>query len=418
MDELLERHSAPVALEFLRYFPGLVIEGARQVGKSTLAAQIADADAVVMNLDREQVRAAAAADAEGFIAQAGSRQMVIDEIQRLPELTLAVKAAIDEDRRPGRFILTGSSSLLRVRGTADSLAGRVARLPMYGLSRGEEAGTRDDFLAAVLESMDELPEFSSGKERADYARIMAVGAYPEIRDAPTRIGTVWRNSYLRGIVERDLPELRREIQPSRAMAVLRTLAGRQSSELVKARLAADTTVPASTITRYLDLLHDVDLVASVPPWTPNLAKREVGRPKTFVIDSGLAMQLARLTADQLVEITYGEAYGAMLEGFVTAELMRQRTWSAREFSIFHYRDRAGHEVDLVLELDDGSLIGLEVKSSRSFSAKHFTGLARLRDQLGDRFVAGIVLNTGSAGYRYSDRLYGAPIAALWEFSGH
>lgn len=413
---LLHRNAAPVATELLRHFPGLVIEGARQVGKSTLAGQIAAPDAVVMNLDHEQTRAAAVADPAGFVKQAGGRQLVIDEVQRLPSLTLAVKAAIDADRTPGRFILTGSSSLLRVRGTADSLAGRVARLTMYGLSRGEAAQAPDDFASSVTEHPDAVTAFTTEVTRDDYTQLIAAGAYPEVREASDRVRGAWLDAYLQGIVGRDLPELRREVRPARSMALLRTLAGRQSAELVKAKLAEETGVPASTITGYLDLLHDVGLVASVPPWTPNLARREIGRPKTIVIDSGLALRLARLTPAQLTRIEYGEAFGAMLEGFVAAELLRQQTWSARRFDLFHYRDRDGDEVDLVLELDDGSVIGIEVKASTSFSGHQFRGLTRLRDSLGDRFLTGVVLNTGSAGYRYADRLYGAPVSALWEIA--
>jgi predicted AAA+ superfamily ATPase len=174
-------------------------------------------------------------------------------------------------------------------------------------------------------------------------------------------------------------------------------------------------VPPRTITGYLDLVHDVGLVASIPPWTPNLANREIGRPKTFVIDSAIAMWLARLTPAQLTQLERGEAFGALLEAFVAAELLRQRTWSARRFDVFHYRERDGDEVDVVVEFDDGTVIGIEVKAAVSFTARQFKGLARLRDRLGARFIAGIVLNTGTSGYRYADRLYGAPISALWEF---
>lgn len=416
MTTLISRHAAPVAVEFLQHFPGLVIEGARQVGKSTFANQIAETDAVRVNLDDEQTRAAASADPTGFVGQGRDRQLIIDEIQRMPELTLAVKAAIDGDRRPGRFILTGSASLLRLRGLADSLAGRVARLTMYGLSRGELGGTIDDFAGNLIADPAGLERTVSALTRADYAQILASGAYPELREAAPRIRSAWLDGYLAGVVGRDMAELRREVQPMRTMSVLRTLAGRQSSELVKAKLAEETAIPPRTVTGYVDLLHDVGLVASIPPWTPNLAKREIGRPKTYVIDSALAMWLARMTPEQLERIEYGEALGAMLESFVAAELVRQRTWSGRRFDVFHYRERDGGEVDLVLEFDDGSVIGLEVKSAMSFSAKQFRGLAGLRDKLGDRFIAGVVLNTGAAGYRFADRLYGAPVSSLWEFS--
>lgn len=414
MAELVNRHASTVAKELLEHFPGIVIEGARQVGKSTLAAQIAEPDAVVRNLDHEQTRAAAAADPAGFVAEAGERQLIIDEIQRLPELTLAVKAAIDTNRRPGRFILTGSSSLLRIRGTADSLAGRVARVTLYGLSQGEKRRELDDFVSALTLSPNPLPTVTSNLARSDYAQMLAVGAYPELRSASDRVRSAWIDGYLQGVVGRDLLELRREVRPARSMALLRTLAGRQGAELVKAKLAEETSVPPRTITGYLDLLHDVWLVASIPPWTPNLAKREVGRPKTFVVDSAVAMWLARLTQPQLTRLEYSEAFGAMLEAFVASELLRQRTWSARRFDVYHYRDIDGDEVDLVIELEDGSVIGVEVKAAISFNAKQFRGLTRLRDRLGDRFLAGVVLNTGAAGYRYSDRLFGAPISALWD----
>lgn len=413
MTILLQRHAAPVASEFLAHFPGIVVEGARQVGKSTLAQQVAQPDALIRTLDDEQVRAAANADPAGFIAESGGRQQVIDEIQRLPSLTLAIKASIDRDRRPGRFILTGSASLLRVRGTADSLAGRVGRLNLHGLSRGEIMGTADDFVSTVINELENIARAESSHTRTSYAALIAAGSYPEIYAATTRVRTAWFESYVRGVVERDMSELKREVRPARSMAVLRTLAGRQSAELVKASLASETSVPATTITGYLDLLHDVGLVASLPPWTPNLAKREIGRPKSFVVDSGLALWLARVTPEQLGRLEYGEAFDSFLEAFVAAELLRQRTWSARQFDLFHWRDRDGDEVDIVIELGDGSVIGVEVKSASSFTARQFRGLTRLRDALGSRFVAGIVLNTSTTGYRYADRLYGAPISALW-----
>lgn len=416
VNAMLTRHALPVAAELLEHFPGLIIEGARQVGKSTLATQLAGQGAVVATLDDEQTRAAAAADAAGFVAQAGQGVMIIDEIQKLPELTLAVKASIDRDRRPGRYILTGSSSLLRVRGTADSMAGRVGRLTLYGLSRGEPGGTADDFVAAVLADPAGLASATSGWSRADYAAMLATGAYPEVRSATPRIRDAWLDAYLQGIIGRDMSELRRSVEPARVSAVLRTLAGRQSAELIKAKLAEETSVPPRTITGYVDLVHDVGLVASLPPWTPNLAKREIGRTKSFVIDSGLAMWLARLTPNQLIRLEYGETFGSFLEAFVAAELLRQRTWSDERFDVYHWRDRNTDEVDIVLELGDGRIIGIEVKSATSFTAKQFKGLTRLRDELGAKFVAGIVLGTAAHGYRYADRLYGAPVSALWQLN--
>lgn len=415
MSASLPRHLEPRLRDHLAFFPGVVIEGARQVGKSTLAAQIAEPDALWRTLDDAQVRAAALADPAGFVADGGGRQVVIDEIQRMPELTLAVKSAIDADRTPGRFILTGSSSLLRVRGVADSLAGRVAYMTLYGLSRGEAFGVADDFVAAVLADPAALTGTTSQVGRTDYAEILATGSYPEIREASARTRSAWIDSYLHALIVRDFAELRREVSARRAMAILRVLAGRQSAELVKAHLAAEASVPPSTITGYLDLLHEVGLVASIPSWTPNLAKREIGRSKTVVLDSAVALFLALVTVEQLGRLEYGEAFGSMLEGFVAAELLRQRGWSECGFTVYHYRDRDGDEVDLVVECDDGSVIGIEVKAATSFTARQFRGLVRMRERLGSRFRCGIVLGTGRSGYRYADRLYGAPISSLWTF---
>ncbi|MDR1264563.1 MAG: ATP-binding protein [Propionibacteriaceae bacterium] len=415
MEDGLARHSEAEAREILDFMPGLVIEGARQVGKSTLARRLAaTGEAVIVNLDEPQTRAAAAEDLVGFVAQAGPRLMVIDEAQQLPEITVAVKTAIDRDRRPGRFVLTGSSSLLRVRGLADSLAGRVGRLQLYGFSQGELAGSRDDFATAVTAApSDRLIAQTSDLDRRDYARLVAQGAYPPVREVSERRRQRWLDDYLQGLLRRDLPELRRFFSSDRAGSLLRLLAANQAGEVVKARLAQESEVPAATISAYLDLLADVWLFAAVPTWTPNLSQREVARPKGLILDSGLATRLCRLTASHLASLDHGAAFGALLEGFVAAELLRQRTWSATSFDLFHYRDRAGAEVDLILELDGGQVIAVEVKAATSFQAAHFKSLKVLRDKLGRRLTAGIVLNTGAAGYRFSDRLYGLPISALW-----
>lgn len=415
MSTLIERHSASVAKRRLSRSPALIIEGARQVGKSTLTEQIADDDAVHVTLDDEKVRDAATADPESFVEQAGVGQLVIDELQRLPSLTLALKATIDRDRRPGRFIVTGSASLLTVRGTADSLAGRAARLRLYGFSQGELLEHPDDFAHSVRAGgLDRLVGLAGTHTRTGYSAIVAGGSYPEAISLAERDRGEWVDDYLQSIVTRDLLELRREVRPARAMSLLRALSGRQSAEVVRSRLATEVEIPQSTLPAYLDLLHDVGLVAMVPPWTPNLAKREIGRQKSLVLDSAIATRLARVTREQLSSVPYGEALGSFLEAWVAAELLKQQTWSTEDFELFHYRDRNGHEVDLVLEFSDGRVLAIEVKASSSYSAKQFGGLVKLRDRLGDRFIGGIVLGTADRGYRYADRLVGAPISTLWE----
>ena len=416
MKQLLSRHIERIARDTLDFMPGLIIEGARQVGKSTLAQQLANGDAFYVNLDDPQVRTAAEEDSAGFIAQAGERRLIIDEIQRMPELTLVIKAAIDRDRRSGRFILTGSSSLLRVRGLADSLAGRVGRLLLYGFSQGELAGKVDDFATAIKgASTQEILSHTTTLGRSDYAQLVVEGAYPAIADESVQRRQRWLDSYLQGLVGRDIPELRRVFDPGRAMSLLRLIAANQAGELVRARLANEAGIPATTISAYLDLLADTWLIATVPSWTPNLSRRETARPKNIIIDSGLATRLARLSAPHLAGHNYSQAFGALLEGFVVSELLRQQTWTTSGFELFHYRDRAGAEVDLILELDGAQIIAIEIKAATTFQTSQFKHLKALRDKLGDQLIAGIVLNTGTTGFRFSDRLYGLPVSALWEF---
>jgi predicted AAA+ superfamily ATPase len=411
MEHNLARQLGPVAVELLSQFPALIIEGARQVGKSTLTSLIAPG-APVVNLDLEAARAAASADPQLLLGQASTGPLVIDELQRLPGLALPVKAAIDADRRPGKFIITGSASLLRLRGMADSLAGRVARLTLYGLSQGELREHADDFVTRITQGA--FAGFDTHTARDGYAQMLAAGSYPDAATRTGRSARAWFDSYLDSVLVRDLSELRKEYSPQRAQAVARYLAANPAGELVAAHISRATGIPAGTVTSYTDLLESVDLLGTLRPWTPNLTRRESGRRKAFFLDSGLALRMSRMTSDQLLAVGNLETFGRYLEAFAVAELLRQQTWSGTDYELYHYRDRDGLEVDAIAELEGGTIIGIEVKASTTFRGDDFNNLRKLRDRLGHRFQAGIVLNTSQSAYTYADRLFGLPVCALWE----
>lgn len=414
MDQLLTRHSSQLAHELLATFPAVIIEGARQAGKSTFAQQLVDGRAArVLTLDDDDVRAAALEDPRSFVEQLPTGTLVIDELQRAPGLTLAIKASIDRQRTPGRFLLTGSSDLLRLSRTPESLAGRAVTVRLRGFSQGELRQRPDDFMAHVRSDID-AAAFSSATTRRDYVSMIAQGGYPEVMTLTPRMRGAWFDGYVDRILRRDVAEISSIPEPARLRAVLRLLAANQAGELVKARIARDANVPATTITSYLDLIETVFLTERIPAWTASLTRREVERPKAIVSDPGLALRLARVTEQQLLELTSAGFLGPALEGLVVSELLKQRTWSTQEYELFHFRDRGGLEVDLVAELADGSVVGFEVKASATVMANHFAGLRALRDRLGDRFVGGFVLNTSDRGLAYGRKLWSLPVAALWE----
>lgn len=413
MESLLSRHAEAFATEVLAAFPAVVLQGARQVGKSTFAQHLARGrEARTVTLDDEGLRAAATADPAAFIDQAANSLLVIDELQRAPELILAIKASIDRDRRPGRFLLTGSSNLLRLPRTPDSLAGRAITVELRGLSQGELSGRNDDLISRLRNGFA-IGDFETGTTRDDYAMRIARGGYPEIRDLGGRLRRSWLDSYLERLLERDLSDIAPRVNPSRTASVFRLLAGNQAGELVKSRVARDAGISEASVANHLDLLETMYLTSTIRPWTPNLTSREAARPKVVVNDTALALRVARVTEDQLLPVE-SPFIGAAIEGFVATELLKQRTWSAEEFELFHYRDRNGTEVDLVAEFNDGTVIAFEVKSAGTVKTEHFRGLTFLRDRLGDRFLGGYVLNRTNRGVSFGDRLASLPIAALWE----
>lgn len=397
-------------------FPALVVQGARQVGKSTFAALLAaERSAVQLTFDDESTRDAVRRDPVAFLEQAPDRLLILDEVQRAPEIILSVKAAIDRRRRPGRFLLTGSSDLLRLERTPDSLAGRAVSLQLRGLSQGELAGRREDFVGLLARG--ESPSgFRTGVSISDYARRIARGGYPEVRLlASPRIRNAWLDGYLQRIVQRDARDIVRLVDPTRLDSVLRLLAANQAGELVKARVAKSAGLPATSVTAYLDLLRTLYLIDSLPSWTPNLTRREVGKPKTVVSDTALALRLARLTEERLSSLAGRNHLGGPFEGLVVAELLKQRAWSEVEFDLFHYRDRNGLEVDVIVELADGRVFGIEVKAAQSYRAQQFKGLEGLAARLGARFAGGVVLGAASESYQYRPVMWGMPVAALWEW---
>lgn len=410
--ELLPRNAEPLLMEALADTPVVVLQGARQCGKSTLAQQVANrAAATVLTMDDAPTRNAASLDPQSFVESLGAGLTVIDEIQRVPSLILPIKASVDRDRRPGRFLLTGSADLLRAPGAEDSLAGRAQTIRLHPLSQGELAQRQDDFVTAWLRG---IPRgWETDTTRTDLISAICSGGMPEAHRRQGRRRAGWLRDYLDRLLRRDATEITR-VSPELLRRTMDLLAAQQSSEFVAAHLARFLGGSESSAVTYVDKLRALYLVESIPAWSRSRTQRTVRKPKVIVADSGLAAELAGLDEELLMSPTGAVHLGGALEGFVAGELARQQTWSQTDYTLSHFRESGGAEVDLIVELRGGKVLGIEVKATSSPGRQHASGLVRLKDRLGADFLGGVVLYTGTRSFSMGEGIWAVPVPALWE----
>ena len=390
--------------------PVVLLNGARQTGKTTLTQAIAaGADAQYYTLDDYATLALAAGDPAGFIRNL-SGPVVIDEIQKAPELFPAIKLAVDKDRRPGRFLLTGSANVMTLPRLSESLAGRMEIIPLYPFSAGELTDTQEGFLPRLFaRSIAESKQLSMHET---IETILTRGGYPEAtqRESADR-RAAWFASYISTILQRDVRDLARVDALHTLPNLLKLLAARSSGLLNLADAGRDAGLPHTTLTRYLALLETVFLVHRLPAWSRNLGQRLVKSPKVHLVDTGLSCHLLGADARRLSEDR--SLLGRLLESFVVSELRKQISWTDPRITLYHFRTATGSEIDIVLEKPDGSIAAIEVKASASVAASDFAALKALRDQLGQQFQAGVVLHLGDQIVPFGDKLWLVPVSALW-----
>lgn len=337
--------------------------------------------------------------------------MVLDEIQKAPDLFPSIKLAVDKDRRPGRFLLTGSANVMALPRLSESLAGRMEVIPLFPFSAGELAGKREGFVKRLFDGT--IAKAKPPIADDDLPARLALGGYPEAveREAEDR-RAAWFASYISTILQRDVRDLARVDALHALLNLLKLLAARASGLLNLAEVGRDAGLPHTTLTRYLTLLETVFLVHRLPAWSPNLGKRLVKAPKLHLVDTGLACHLIGADAGRLKDDR--TLLGRMLETFVVGELRKQLSWADPRTALYHFRTATGLEVDLVIERPDGSMAAVEVKASATVAASDFAALQMLRDQLGKKFVAGVVLYVGDQVVPFGDKLWLVPLPALWE----
>jgi uncharacterized protein len=411
LGRLLARHSESTVTEALADTRVVLVTGARQCGKSTLLSLVAKGrEAEWRNLDRAATRQAAVADPTGFVDS--DELMVIDEIQRVPELLLAIKERVDADPEPGRYLLSGSARVLALRGLPDTLPGRIETIELWPLSQGEIDSTPDQFVDAIFEQGETLAH-ESAVSRQEYAERVVRGGFPEslARTNPRRRER-FLDSYVADLVARDVSQVSEIERTAEMRALIRLLAARSAQLLVVTAVGSEARLTASTVYRYLSLLEEVFLVKRIPAWSRNVSTRAVGTPKLAFVDSGIAANL--LGADVRSLLRPGGKFGPLLEGFVLMELARQLTWSQQRVELSHYRTKDKVEVDAVLENRQGGVVGIEVKASSTVGLDDFSGLRHLAARTSGDFIAGIVLYTGTQTLPFGPRMRAMPVATLWE----
>jgi predicted AAA+ superfamily ATPase len=407
------RFATPLLEQALAESPVVLIHGPRQCGKTTLAQNVGDALGYsYFSFDDAVTLAAALSDPVGFVADLPERA-ILDEVQRVPALFTALKHAVDRDRRPGRFLLTGSANVLLLPSLADSLAGRMEILRLHPLTQGELAGTAPAFLDALFGGgFKARPCERMGKE---LIRRIVAGGYPAaLARSTARRRATWYRDYVETLVQRDVRDLAR-IASLDAIPRLLALAAGQTARLINVSdLAAPFQLSRPTIRDYVTLLERIFLLEELPPWHSNRLSRLVKTPKLHVTDTGVACALLGLDEAALSEDR--GMLGQLLETFVVQELKRQASWRGDDLRFHHLRDKDGAEVDLVIEQGGRALAAVEVKASATVTPADFRGIRKLKDAVGNRFACGAVLYDGEASVRFGEGLYAVPIRALWELT--
>lgn len=386
--------------------PVVLIHGPRQSGKTTLARLLGDERKFAyFTFDDDVQRALAQADPVGYVADLPKRA-VLDEVQRVPELFTSLKAELDGQREPGRFIITGSANMLLV----PKLAGRMEILRLHPLSQAELAGIHSSFLSMLFKASFQTG--SSGQRLGmELAERVVAGGYPgALARTASRRRMAWYRDYLDTLIQRDIRDLAR-ISALDELPRLLTLAAGQTACLVNiSELAAPFQVSRPTIREYMTLLSRIFLLEELPPWHGNLMKRLIKTPKLHFGDTGLACTLLGLDAKKLWKDR--AVLGRLLETFVYQELRRHASWQEESIIFSHFRDKDKVEIDVVLE-SRGRVAGVEVKAAATVTNDDFKGLRKLQDAVKEKFAAGVVLYDGGAVVPFGNNLYAVPISILW-----
>ena len=411
---MIYRHLTDRLLDALADSPAVLVNGARQTGKSTLvqSANLAKQGRQYLTFDDPGILAAAKSDPNGFVAGLNT-PVTLDEVQHVPEIFPVIKAAIDRSRQPGTFLLTGSANVLLLPRLSESLAGRMEVLTLWPFSQGEMRGVQESFVDTLFSRQPVgWSAVAASPQRDELLEAVLAGGYP-LAVARTSLARrdAWFQSYVLTILQREIRDLANLADLTAVPRLLSVVATRAGGLLNFADLSRNVALPQTTLKRYFALLEATFLVQLLRPWARNLGKRVIQTPKIYVNDSGLLAYLQGVTLERLK--TEGNLAGARLENFAVMELRKQSTWSATQPELFFWRTASGQEVDIVLEDRAGRVVGVEIKASATLGSNDVRGLQALASAAGKSWVRGVVLYAGTEIIPFASNLHGVPFGRLW-----
>ena len=406
---LLPRRIEPRIAEALLDTPVVLLAGPRQAGKTTLVRHIAAQQGLrYLTLDDGLTLLSAREDPVGMVRSLD--RAVIDEIQRAPQLLLAIKKSVDEDRRPGRFLLTGSANLMALPTVADSLAGRMETLSLLPLSQSEMALRQANWIDQAFAGRI-LQASTPAVGEALVERVLR-GGYPEAVARPAgRRRTTWARQYIDALIERDVRDIAHIDKLDQLPRFLRALAHTAGQMCNYTQLGAQVGLDGKTALRYCGVFEQMYLLQRIDVWARNRLSRVVKTAKLQFLDAGLLASLLDLTAQEVAQDR--TRFGNVLETFVFGELLKHSTTAQDDYRLMYYRDADKFEVDVVIENAAGQLVCVEVKAAATVKASDLRGLKKWAALAGPQFRLGVVLYDGTETLPLGDGLWAAPLSSLW-----
>jgi predicted AAA+ superfamily ATPase len=407
---MYKRYITHKIIESLKDTPVVMTIGPRQCGKTTLAKSVVSNESLYITFDDPAQLEIAKRDPVSFIRNQTATQIILDEVQRIPELLVCIKQSVDEFRKPGRYLLTGSANVLLLPQVSDSLAGRMEIIQLFPLSECEIRGNTPNFLTTLLEQ--KAPNTKEIRVRNSLIEKIVSGGFPEPLSRSTENRrTTWYLQYINSLIQKDLTEIA-NIDHLRIMPqFVKTLTVYSGNLINFTDIGEPLEISRQTTAKYFQLLEQLFLVDLLPAWHRNENKQLTKTPKVHFVDSGLLCALRRINTTKLKNDPI--LFGHLLETYIYCELKKQASWLEQPINFYHYRDKDKCEVDFVLEGPAGEIIGIEVKPTATLRESDFKGLTRLKESAKSDFHIGILLYDGDMTASFGENLYAVPLAAIW-----